>query len=317
LTTDWPKACDSLLRSIIARQRAHGVSRKDLAAALPQIEAIVSIAQEYGLAHEVQGDFDSLFLEYIGNGSFWELIAKEPIRCLKLGIALKNLPVYEEAFKHLVGIGANSKASTHFPGLPDETQAIIHRRSRELYNLRRDVNEDLLIISLAAESTPPPQYPSITVSQHLGIDAYSTLNVFRDWMAEHIACLRDDAPKKPAPHYLCDHKHRCNTVAGFYRSIAAGGDAYLPIDTVWDDFNNKFLETGGDWDDVKSPLDALKMKASKHVRGLVKSTLHLPSKDELDYLTCVAVGPEDVPWDVSGKDGESEDADGDRALVGW
>jgi hypothetical protein len=67
IATDWSKACDSLLRSVFARQRARGVSRKDLAAALPQIEGIVSIAQQYGLAHEIQSDFDSLFLEYIGS----------------------------------------------------------------------------------------------------------------------------------------------------------------------------------------------------------------------------------------------------------
>jgi hypothetical protein len=66
---------------------------------------------------------------------------------------LKKLPVYEEAFKHLVGISAGSKADQHFDGLPDEVQATIQRRSRELYNLRRDVNEDLLLISLAP--SPP------------------------------------------------------------------------------------------------------------------------------------------------------------------
>jgi hypothetical protein len=130
--TDWPKACDSLLRSIITRHRAHGVSKKDLAAALSQIEGVVSIAQRYGLAHEVQSEFDSLFLEYVGNGKFWELIAQEPVRCLKIGIALQKLPVYEEAFKHLVGMSANSKAGTHFDGLSDDIQAIIDRRSREL-----------------------------------------------------------------------------------------------------------------------------------------------------------------------------------------
>jgi hypothetical protein len=295
------------------------VSRKDFAAALPQIEGIVSVAQKYGLAREVQSDFDSHFLGYVGSGKFWELIARLPVRCLKIGIALKNMPVYQEAFKHLVGISANSKAGTIFEGLPDDVQAIIQRRARELYSWRRGVNEDLLLISLTVEketeSESPPEFPSTTVSQHNQPDAYSTVNVVRDWMAEHIGYLRGDTSRVPSPHYLCDHKSGCNTVAGFYRSIAAGGDAYLHIDNVWETFNETFLLDPGEGelarDVVRLPLIALKVKASEYVHGLVKSTLHLPGKDEVDYLTCVAVGPEDVPWDVGGTDGESEDSDGD------
>jgi hypothetical protein len=101
-----------------------------------------------------------------------------------------------------------------------------------------------------------------------------------------------------------------------YRAIAAGGEAYLPGDLVWDNFDEDFLydpdgEKNFDCDVVKEPLAELKAKASEYVAGLVKSTLHLPSKDELEYLTCVTVGPEDVPWDVNCKDGESENSDGD------
>ena len=218
-----------------------------------------------------------------------------------------------------MGISANSKAGKTFEDLPDDVQAIIQRRARELYDWKRDLNEDLLLISLTAKNgtkpKSPQEFPSTTVSQHNQPDAYSTVKVVRDWMAEHIGYLRGDTSRVPSPHYLCDHKSGCNTVAGFYRSIAAGGEAYLHIENVWETFNESFLldpEEGElDWDVVRLPLLALKAKASECVSGLVKSTLHLPGKDDLDYLTCVAVGPEDVPWDVGGKDGESEDSDGD------
>jgi hypothetical protein len=313
--TDWAKACDSLLR-IITRVRPHGVSKTEPATALPQIEGIIRIAQKYDVIHAVQSDFDSLFLGYVGSGKFWELIAQEHVRCPKIGIALKNLPVYEEAFKHLVGIGANSKTGVHFAGLDGEIQATIQRRSRELYNLRRDVNEDLLLISLVPAHPAIRQYPSSTVSQQNEPDAYSTVNIFSDWIAEHIGYLRGDTSHPPREYYMCDHSGGCKTVAGFYRAIAAGGEAYLPGDLVWDQFDEGFLydpdgERIFDCDVVKEPLAELKAKASEYVAGLVKSTLHLPSRDELDYLTCVNVGPEDVPWDVNCKDGESEDSDRD------
>jgi hypothetical protein len=313
--TDWAKACDSLLR-IITRVRPHGVSKTEPATALPQIEGIIRIAQKYDVIHAVQSDFDSLFFGYVGSGKFWELIAQEPVRCLKIGIALKNLPVYEEAFKHLVGIGANSKTGVHFAGLDVEIQATIQRRSRELYNLRRDVNEDLLLISLVPAHPAIRDYPSSTVSQHDEPDAYSTVNIFRDWIAEHIGYLRGDTSHPPRKYYICDHSRGCKTVAGFYRAIATGGEAYLPGDLVWDNFDEFFLQVPEigeqlDPDVVKEPLAELKAKAAEYFSGLFKSTLHLPSKDELEYLTCVTVGPEDVPWDVNCKDGGSEDSDGD------
>jgi hypothetical protein len=317
VATNWSKACDSLIRIVFARKRTRGVSKTDLAAALTQIEGIVSIAQQYGLAHEIQSGFDSLFLEYIGNHRFWELIAQQPVRCLKIGIALKKLPVYEEAFKHLVGMSANSKAGKHFKDLPDEVQAIIQRRSQELYNLRRDINEELLLISFSTQENrkSPQEYPSSTVSQHNRPDDYSTVNVFRDWMAEHIGYLRGNTSGPAPEYYLCDHKRGCDTVAGFYRVIAAGKEAYLPGDTVWETFSEAFLHDPAEGEFgsevVKVPLAALKEKAAEYVSSLVKSTLHLPSKDELEYLTCVTVGPEDVPWVISGKDEESEDSDED------
>jgi hypothetical protein len=68
LSTDWAKACDSLLR-IITRVRAHGVSKTEPATALPQIEGIIRIAQQYNVIHEVQSDFDSLFFGYMGAAS--------------------------------------------------------------------------------------------------------------------------------------------------------------------------------------------------------------------------------------------------------
>jgi hypothetical protein len=135
---------------------------------------------------------------------------------------------------------------------------------------------------------------------------------------EHIGYLRFETTEPPHPYYLCGHKGGCNTVAGFYRNIAAGGEGYPPSDMVWQTFNTNFLEKDDEdqtksenCDAVKGPLAELEVAASELVCDLIKSTLHLPTKDELDYLTCVMVGPEDVPWDVSGNDGDGEDSDGD------
>lgn len=44
---------------------------------------------------------------------------------------------------------------------------------------------------------------------------------------------------------------------------------------------------------------------------MVGSELQLRDTDELHYLTCVKVGPEDVPWDTASDEDSDEDMDSD------
>lgn len=305
--TNWCKAYESFFR-IIAGKRAHGLPRNDPASALPQIEGIIKIAQEYAAIGAVQIPLHGLFFDYVGSGTFWELLAKEPVRFIKVGIALENLHVYEEAFKHLVGMSSSFKAGRKFAGLPDDVQAIISRRSFDLYNSRRDVIEALLLISLPVpkrkRSDPPSEYPSQVVSQHEGVNGYNTVNLFRDWLSAHIGYLLQETSRPPAPFYLCDHKHGCDTIAGLFRLLHRGGDAYLPFDKFWEDFASEFVDGDDEdaCDDVKKSLAALKARASEIVAWLVESTLRLSPNHELDYLTRVAVGQEEVPWNLDDED---------------
>lgn len=322
--TNWPRAYESFFR-IIAGKRVQGLSKSDPAAALPNIEGIVQIAERYTAVHAVQGVFDSLFFEYVGNGTFWELIEKEPARCMNIAIILQKQHVYEEAFKHLVGRSANYEAGLQFGNLPNDVLAIVRRRSSELFNLRRKVNEDLLLLSLPVpkkkKGAPTPKHQSDVVNAHDHYEAYCTVITFRDWICDHIAHLRNETSRPPSEEFpLCDHSNGCYTVAGFYRLLAVGGDSYLPAGEVWEHVNAAFVghdersysnASRTDMETVKNSLASLKNKASEVVAALVQSELHLPGKDELDYLTCVKVEAEDVPWDIACTDEEDEDMDDD------
>lgn len=307
--TDWPKAYESFFRIIAGKK--HGISKSDLSTALPQIQGVVQIAQKYSAIHAVESTFVGLLLGYVEHHTLYSTIEKWPAHCLNLGVALKSRLVYDEAFKHLVGYSANFKDRKVFPDLSDDIQAMIQRRSFELYSARRDVEEKLMLMTLPGRS--PPNYPSQYVSQHDQRMAYNTVNIFRDWIAWHIGHLRHETEAESAPFYLCEHANSCTNVAGFYQTIAAHD--YLDADEVYDSFDRHYKITRDEQDEqeaVSQALESLKAMASEHVEKLSESTLHLADKSGLRYLTCVEVDAvEDVPWDT-GSDEDSSDEDMDE-----
>lgn len=89
-------------------------------------------------------------------------------------------------------------------------------------------------------------------------------------------------------------------MASMYRAIALGGDAYLPFESMIKKWNNQEY----DIDDAaqREALAELKRAASKIVSSVVESSLSYGSKDELDYLTCIRIEDEDVPWNIQEDD---------------
>lgn len=317
--TYWTKAYNSFFR-IIAGKKVPGLPKRDFSAALPQIESIVSIAQKYEAVHVVQNVFASLLVGYVENHTLYSTVAKEPVRCANVGDALKSRLVYDEAFKHLVGSNANFRTGKPYDGLSTDVQARVQSRSHQLYDERMHTMMRLMRITLPAEKKKKSKsanvdYPTEVVSPHEQPEAYCIVNIFRDWASEHIGYLENETPENARPSYLCAHETGCDTIAGFFRTIMAGGESYLPFEKVAEDWEQGeiiFEEDREDFQEIaKKSLAALKSTASDYVKDIVGSELQLRDRDTLDYLTCVKVGPEDVPWD-SENDGESdEDMDED------
>lgn len=102
------------------------------------------------------------------------------------------------------------------------------------------------------------------------------------------------------------------TVAGFYRVVAMDGDVYLQPGDVLKQWDTVGFSKKGEVIVTKS-LNILKRKAADLVAPLLQSTLQLPDKDELEYLTCVQVWKEDIQWYVEAE-GDLDD-DGDEKMV--
>lgn len=310
---DWPKAYDSLFRIALGK-RGHGLPERDAELALPRIEDLIAVAKRYQALGKIRNIFDRLFLEYIQHCTLFKAIEQAPTRWVNIAIALEHRLIYDEAFKHLVGRGANHAAGVQYHNLPEKVQKIISDKAHTLHDERMLVERKLMLLTLpsldtSSQKAPSQQKPSQFISQHNRPTEYSTRNIFTDWLKAHMTYLDDEEAEIPELDGVCNHELGCRTVAGFYRVVYTSGNSYLPGDVVCEEWNVRFTKHSDA--KVKGALEALKMAASGIVAALVASELQLAGNDRLDYLTCVKVGSADVPWDEECKDEDDDDMDVD------
>jgi hypothetical protein len=129
---DWPKAYLSFLCLVIGSKKIHGISKSDFGLALPQIEVIINAAFRYSMIGSLQSAFQDFFYGYQRTFTFYETIAKAPMACIANGIILRDLHLFEEAFKHLVGQWQTVNSLPKFQRLLAPVKMAIERRAFEL-----------------------------------------------------------------------------------------------------------------------------------------------------------------------------------------
>ncbi|KAK6428080.1 hypothetical protein LTR95_015780 [Oleoguttula sp. CCFEE 5521] len=294
----WSRYYDIFLRVISGRDsKSIGISRGELDIALRQITGLVDIAKAHHCA--IPTIAEKLMVTFHGyGGRLYTAVGQDPIRWCKLGMDLQDEPLYKEAFIHLVGAydsiyGKTTELPSQHDMLPLSVQGMIAAEARELKDKR--MNVDLLLQSMSVLRTAKGE---TTFVSHNDDDpaAYDLVNLFRDYMTDHIRHLRWDALLVPTR--LCSRTEGCNTVAGFYRLLSRGKHAYMRYEDVMQHWNMG-LE-GDDAETVKSTLKKLQETAKKYVQLLVHSHLQASGSEELHYLTCVKVEAEDYPWLADG-----------------
>lgn len=325
--TNWVRAYESFFRMML---NMPSISVKQVrmptiaASALTLLEGVVAIAEYYGCVPTVSSAFKSLSSDWISNRTLYAAIAADAARWLALAVKLQSELVFKEAFVHLVGQHPHFTGSSSGCGdrLPADVMASIVAQGREMRITRYEVDQQLLMTTLRVETPAKGRLsPAVsgTVSQHHESQIYDIVNVWRDWLTEHMSYLCDAAvggvEEVPASSALCDHlpppnypggQPECLTVAGFYRLLHRAGDAYLPVEQVVETWNE--AEYGSDFGAVRVNLAVLKARAREMVRPLVQSSLQLAGGERggLPYLTCVEVGK--VPW-ASEEEEEEEDVE--------
>ncbi|KAK0291652.1 hypothetical protein LTR91_016235 [Friedmanniomyces endolithicus] len=311
---DWTKAHDSLVRIImflsnISAQKC-GLPL-DAETALHTLESVVTLASHYNCLQVVRSAFMSIASTWISGRSLYPAIANHPHDWLLLAIELRSQLVYNEALVHMVGLYPNGKLTS----LPDELRSLIATESLGLHYQRQEIDQQLFMTTLGKTSRQSDAAKIIAgdtrikpVSQHWHPVLWNLVNLWRDYISEHLAHIKTGPWERAEATPTCGHSDNihdaavpeCLTVAGFYRTLHRGGDAYMAVEDViasWKGPKDRGFEA-----EVRTHSKMLKARAAELVGPLVRSSLQFERRGRLPYLTCVEV--EAVPWTAEGEDEE-------------
>ena len=304
--TNWAQAYETLF-CLIASYK-YKLPLVDPVEFLPQLEGLVRIAKEYDCLQRVESALSGLFMKWVGSRKLWHAIAINPARWLLIGLTLEERTVFDEAFVHLVGSFPGRSWAEAVKLLPEAVTANIERKARDLRYHHYEIDQKLLCFTVKVQAPVTSPIKEVVADYHGSPSAYATVNLWRDWVAEHLAYLRDQETASDAvtanPTRLCKHSlGDCLTVAGFYRTIHRAGDALLSVEDVIAAQNSNCKT-----EKVRSTLAELKAKAAKTVAPFANSSLQFADRDKLEYLTCVEVEDGDVPW-LQKREANDEDQD--------
>lgn len=293
-TTDWVAAHETFFRMLThCPYQYHGISRTSVAQALPRIEEVAQIVEHYKISSTsaVASAFNTLFSGFINDRQLWKAVAEDAARWLHIGVNLRSSLIFNEAFVHVVGLYPEWPWSGKPPDLPIKLHCAVRLQSKSLHYRHLDVDRQLTFLTLSGNTAV----------------ARTVTSIFRDWLLDHLSHIANSTSQEEATLKTdtCDHTSPdadCLTLAGFYRTISKGGDAYLPAESI--------PCKAGEEATLRAALKDIKRKASKIVAPLLESSLQYEGKDNLKYLTCVKVEDADVPWEEHVKaeqDGEDMD----------
>ncbi|KAK4569769.1 hypothetical protein LTR86_002738 [Recurvomyces mirabilis] len=356
--SDWVAAYESFFRILAYTPNItakHCKLPSEAKTALPLLTSLTAIAERYNCFPVIRSAIKPITSDWVSNRSLYGAIAEHPENWLALAIKLQNELAYKEAFVHLVG---------RFPdvephGLPTDIVKAIEREARQLKFRRSEVDKQLLVITLRVQTSGKPKAnmcanedqeeeadtkagmtnePSErVVSQHFEPIKYNTINLFRDWLSEHIDFIdkveQGVDPDSIMDTMVCNHPRTkpnsipgCLSVSGSYYLLHKAGDGYLPAEELiakWSKHSLEYVdpkarERNDNWEgklrndqaaDIRNTLKALKEKAKEVVAPLIASGLQYEGREALPYLTCVDAGS--VPWAEEKGDGDEDDVDCD------
>jgi hypothetical protein len=310
LVVDWLDVYRTFFR-IVSRLPVPFLEKGPLDKSLPKLENIALLANHIsavGTRSPFTREIDNLFRRYILDGILWTAIAKEPARWLMLALRLKNELVFKEAFVHLVGEyperESDGEASVT---IPENIMENIKTKSRDLYYHRKDIDAQLLSLTIQQDRQDPWTLAAI--------------DTWRNWVGTHIRIMAREMTQplsiSRAESILCGSRFPFALLNPFYTALSKGGDAYFPAEAARSFYKQHYPYPTAAMDSqavkvFNEAFGAMKFQAKTIVKSLVKSTLN-GGCHELEYLTCVVVEDEHIPWEREAKDegGVSGDDDDD------
>jgi hypothetical protein len=251
---------------------------KNIDIALEQAENLVAITTFYCCPHLLR--HPSLVRHFLAfdRGLFIEIMLNAP-RWLKLSLHLEAKSIFKEAMIHMVGkYRSTSWKSFPLPKLSPAIWSTIKAKHDDILKLKTYV--DAKLVNNTAVIYGPGSRKNTSFQTWLVSD------IWHHWVGY-------------ALNKTWNASSTAGTYAVMYRLMDAGGDAYLPAASLYEDLQLREQDMFEEWGlkEIEQELDAMKAFAQTVVNRLCINRSVLDVKEfNIEHMTCCMVDDDDIPW---------------------
>ena len=254
------------------------ISTSSIQLALSHSETLLRLARNLGCIHLLQPHLSKTFTNY--RQTFWEAIAADPPRWMRLSLYLEDRAIYTECLIHLVGAHPAWPWKTGRRAVPENVREIVRKKSAQMKLLVRDVQLELLLVTMSVQVEKGKTRP-LNPGLRCDLESWMVVSVLREETAQWISSMEkgQDASLQ---------------VGRFFRGIYKGTAKWFQNEYV-KEACEKILSTK--WEDLAEDLEMLRKIAKEVVQEVARNELMIdPETCGLGYLTCVKTVDEDIPW---------------------
>ncbi|KAB8233127.1 uncharacterized protein BDW43DRAFT_94725 [Aspergillus alliaceus] len=218
---------------------------------------------------------------------FYALIADDPINWMKLGTYMRSALIFKEAAIHIIG---NWNAlGDDLDYLPSVVHELCESRYRELVIFKQELEARMLQHCPYQTLRGGPHSEFMVAPYAKDLSMWMAMTFYSQWF-----CVA-----------ICENRtyFARDGGAAFYRSIYAGGDAYLGVEEQ--ETYNVIHMNARRARILENRLGILKADMSRFVAVLLvnESRYDADLMGELPYLTCCKIEDDELPW-ITWPDGD-------------
>ncbi|KAF2748232.1 hypothetical protein M011DRAFT_525878 [Sporormia fimetaria CBS 119925] len=262
------------------------ISDDDMPSALTHVLEILDIAEYLGCIPVISKSIDISLLKH--GQALYRSIQKMPWGWLGLAMRLKSDVIFQESVVHLAGnwrkIKEDADAMARMNEMPESVTALCEHLHKGLVTRGKKLELALSSLYPGSMAVPFQNLPIRREEYAKDILVWLALSFFRHWLTQSIILEKG-----------C---HAADSGYKLYSQLGQAGDAYMDRQVI-SQFHSKFPMTKKAMNVLENHLLEIKecIRGVVAEHGILESTCLLDTRRfPVDYMTCVEVKKEDIPW---------------------